>query len=121
MYCSECGAQNDDRAYRCVQCGAVLPQAPVAQPPAPASYDVPTYLAQAILVTLLCCLPFGIVAIVYAAQVNGLLAGRQYEMALEKSNSARTWCWAAFVCGLVLAVIWLLLVGLGAAVGFRSA
>jgi len=114
MYCSECGAQNDDSAYRCGQCGAVLPRAP-------ASYDVPTYLAQAILVTLLCCLPFGIVAIVYAAQVNGLLAGGQYEMALEKSRSARTWCWVAFLCGLVPLVVWLLVVGLGAAAGFASA
>jgi len=36
---------------------------------------VPNYLVQAILCTICCCLPFGIVAIVYAAQVNGKVAG----------------------------------------------
>lgn len=35
---------------------------------------MPTYLAPAILTTIFCCLPFGIVSIVYAAQVNGKLA-----------------------------------------------
>lgn len=120
MYCTKCGTQNDGNAYRCVQCGAVLPQVPVVQQPAPASYDVSTYLTQAILVTLFCCLPFGIVAIVYAAQVNGLLAGGQYQMALEKSSSARTWCWVAFLCGLVPLVIWVLVIGLGAAARLAS-
>src|SRR5207237_6484686 len=32
--------------------------------------DVPSYLVQSILATLFCCMPFGIVAIVYAAQVS---------------------------------------------------
>src|SRR5438046_3002438 len=39
-----------------------------AQPP------IPNYLIQAILCTILCCPPFGIPAIVFAAQVNGRVA-----------------------------------------------
>src|SRR5438093_12052328 len=42
---------------------------PLSLPPKPV-VAVPNYLIQAILVTLCCCLPFGIPAIVYAAQVN---------------------------------------------------
>jgi hypothetical protein len=62
---------------------------------------IPNYLVQAILCTLCCCLPFGIVAIVYAAQVNSKLAGGDFHGALNASQNARTWCWVAFALGLV--------------------
>jgi len=41
---------------------------------------------QAILCTLFCCLPFGIVAIVFAAQVDGKLAAGDYNGAVYSSN-----------------------------------
>jgi hypothetical protein len=63
---------------------------------------VPTYLAQAILTTLFCCLPFGIVSIVYAAQVNGKLAVGDHAGALQSSQNAKTWAWISFGTGLVL-------------------
>jgi len=69
---------------------------------------LPNYLVQAILCTIFCCQPFGIVAIVYAAQVNGQLATGNYRAAQASSNSARTWCWAAFLCGLALMLVWML-------------
>ena len=74
MYCRKCGTQNADNTYKCVQCGEVLDQVPGSQV---APVQVPNYLVQSILVTLFCCLPFGIVAIVYAAQVNGKLQARR--------------------------------------------
>ncbi len=52
---------------------------------------VPNQLVWAILATLLCCLPTGIVAIVYAAKVDGLVAAGDYDGALSASNSAKTW------------------------------
>ena len=119
MYCSKCGALNDDAAYNCIQCGQALGPARAAQQLSQAR-DVPTYLAQAILVTLLCCLPFGIVAIVYAAQVSGKLSAGDYQGALETSNKARTWCWVAFLAGVIPAVIYLIIMlvaGLGGALG----
>ena len=74
--------------------------------------EVPNYLVQAILCTVFCCLPFGIVAIVFAAQVNGKLAAGDYQGAVSCSNSARTWCWVALCVGLVLQIlpllVWLL-------------
>jgi Interferon-induced transmembrane protein len=63
--------------------------------------DVPSYLVQAILVTLCCCLPFGIVAIVHAAKVNGFLASGNYEQAVRASDEAKKWCAIALVLGLV--------------------
>jgi hypothetical protein len=80
--------------------------------------SVPTYLAQAILCTLFCCLPAGIVAIVYAAQVNGKLAAGDYPGAALASKNAKTWTWVSF--GIGLAVIAIYFVVVVVAVGSRS-
>lgn len=74
----------------------------ITQPtPRPASVRVSNYLAPAILVTLCCCIPFGIPAIVYAGQVNGKLAAGDVAGAQEASRKAQMWCWIAFGLGLV--------------------
>ena len=72
-------------------------------------HSVPNYLVQAILCTLFCCLPFGVVAIVFAAQVNGKLAAGDYRGARVTSDSARTWCWVSFGLGVVPIVLWFLI------------
>jgi hypothetical protein len=66
---------------------------------------VPNYLVQAILCTLFCCLPFGIVAIVFAAQVDARLAAGDCAGAVNSSNQARMWCWIAFGLGLAWIVV----------------
>jgi len=66
---------------------------------------VPNYLVQAILVTLFCCMPFGIVAIVFAAQVNTKLQIGDYAGALNASKNAKTWSWVAFGCGLAVYLV----------------
>lgn len=63
------------------------------------------YLVWAILTTICCCLPFGIVSIVYAAKVNSLYLAKQYDAALEASNNAKKWAIIAAVCGIVLGLI----------------
>ena len=63
------------------------------------------YLPQAIGLTILCCMPIGVVAIVKAAQVNSKLAVGDWQGAMNASASARTWCWVAFACGLVANII----------------
>ena len=68
--------------------------------------DVPTYLVQSILVTVLCCLIPGIVAIVKAAQVKAKLRAGDYEGAVRASNSARGWCWASLWLGLAWLVLY---------------
>jgi hypothetical protein len=63
--------------------------------------NIPTYLAQAILCTLFCCLPFGIVAIVFAAQVGSKLSAGDISGAQRSSDQARMWCWISFGVGIV--------------------
>ena len=77
---------------------AAAPAGPV--PPVAAVTNVPNHLVFAILVTVCCCLPFGIPAIVYAAQVNGKLQAGDYAGALDSSSKAKMWCWIAFGLGL---------------------
>jgi len=103
MYCKYCGAENPDDALRCGACGKALqPRAPGAPTP-----TVPNYLVQAILVTLCCCVPFGIVAIVYASQVNAKLAAGDYAGAVEASQKAKTWCWVALGAGALIGLLYL--------------
>ena len=47
------------------------------------------YLVWAILTTILCCLPFGIVSIVYATKVDNLYYAGQYDEAMAKAKSAK--------------------------------
>ena len=62
------------------------------------------YLIEAILVTIFCCQPFGIVSIVYAAQVNSKFAIGNYEGANNASKSAKNWVIAALISGLIILV-----------------
>jgi hypothetical protein len=101
MYCTKCGNQNDDNAYKCVRCGEVLQQINI---PGVALQRIPNYLAQSILVTVLCCLPFGIPAIVYSAQVNGKIQAGDIQGAIHASSKAKMWGWISFGVGLVVSI-----------------
>ena len=52
---------------------------------------VPNHLPKAILSTLCCCLPLGVVAIVYAAQVQGHADAGNADAAWNASRNADTW------------------------------
>ena len=65
----------------------------------------PTYLAWSIIVTLLFCLPFGIVAIVYASKVSGLWSQGRYDEAQRASNTAKNWVIASAITGLVWFIV----------------
>ena len=104
MFCPKCGVANADNSRNCAQCGTELRVEVVS---------VPNYLIPSILTTLCCCLPFGIVAIVYAAQVNSKLAGGDAEGAKAASRKAHIWCWVSFGCGLLVVALQILIAVLG--------
>jgi hypothetical protein len=82
-----------------------MEQQPTQSPQTPP----PNYLVWAILTTILCCLPFGIVSIVYAAQVNSKWTAGDIEGAQSASKNAKIWAWVAFGVGLAAAIIWAIL------------
>lgn len=71
------------------------------------------YLVWAILTTLLCCLPFGIVSIVYSSKVDSYwFAGRQGQ-AMDAARKAKNWAIASAVSGFVFGILYILLVVFG--------
>lgn len=77
----------------------------------------PNYLAWAIVTTILCCLPFGIVSIIYAAQVNSKWTAGDVSGAFQSSKNAKTWAWVSFAVGMMGMVIWIALVAFGILAG----
>ena len=142
MICPQCRARNPENAKICVLCGGRLPRAEAGQaeppmedlrlaprPVAPDSApgygepwpgreppeEIPSYLLQAILVTILCCWPAGIVSIVYAARVNGAVQRGDLVQARRLSRNARTWAWVSLWFGLAASAIYTVLIATGAA------
>ena len=78
-------------------------------PPAGGTHEyIPNHLVWSILSTLFCCLPLGIVSIVYASQVDGKRAAGDIAGAREASGKAKFW--AMLSAGLALIPITLYLV-----------
>ena len=85
-------------------------------PPASGSTTVPNYLVPAI-VSIFCCWPLGIVAIIFAAQVNGKVASGDIAGAMDASKKAKMFSYIAIGIGLAGAVIYVLLMILGIGLG----
>ena len=82
------------------------PPPPPGYPPQPPAGRAPSnYLVWSILVTIFCCIPFGIVAIVKSSQVNGLWAQGRYAEAQASADSARKWIIWSVVVGLIVNAI----------------
>lgn len=109
MYCTNCGTPRPDGATACANCGA-----PVQHfPPQP---GLDTYLVPAVLTTLCCSpcgTPFGIVAIVYAAQVNSKLAAGDLAGATRASQNAKMWTWIGAGVGILVALAYAVLTAIG--------
>ena len=71
------------------------------------------YLVPAILTTIFCCLPAGIVSIVFAAQVNGKWQAGDQAGAMDSSRKAKTWAWVSFGVGLAGILVWVLVAVVG--------
>lgn len=90
-----------------------------AQPP----YQGPppdNYLVWAILATVLCCLPLGIPAIVFASQVNSKWAMGDVAGAHESANKAKQFSmWSAIVAVVGVVLYLIFIVALGGLAAYR--
>ena len=73
---------------------------PGMMPPKPNNY-----LVFAIIATIFCCIPLGIVSIIYASQVNSAYSAGNYDAAKRSSDKARIWMIWTIVAGFVGFVI----------------
>jgi type IV secretory pathway VirB10-like protein len=73
------------------------------------SYEMPpkSWLVESILVTILCCLPFGIIGIIKSASINGLWQQGRYDDARKASQQAKTWTIVGAIIGLVVQVAYI--------------
>jgi hypothetical protein len=117
-YCPNCCYSDGATAAYCPRCGQRIPQQPGAAPvgaysPQHAaagntvSHNAPpdTHLAKAIFATVMCCIPFGIVAIVQASSVNSKFQSGDIAGAWEASRQANNWgnwsIWTGAAVGVV--------------------
>lgn len=80
----------------------------------------PTYLALSIIVTVLCCLPFGIVGIVKSSNVSKEYAAGNYAKAKDASKQAKTWSIIGLCCGLFWIILYIILLACGFMAGLAD-
>ena len=102
MYCKNCGVELPEGAKFCTSCGreqTTGTEAPYTDRMDTTCSKRPnTYLALGILVTIFCCLPFGIVSIVYASKVDSCWNNGRQNEAMDNSRKAKNWAlWGSSV------------------------
>ena len=93
------------------------PGSSFGQQPGIPGQPIQNYLWQSIVVTLCCCLPFGIVAIIFAAQVNDKLRRGDVAGAMHASKQAKMWG----LIGAGIGVLVMLIYGLFGGAAFMEA
>lgn len=114
MFCRNCGARIPDGTNFCPYCGSNQTAAGPDPLVRHQQGEKPsTYLVLSIIVTILCCLPFGIIGIIYASKVDSCWNAGNFDDARENSRKAKTWALAGLVLGFVTYLIYILLIFLG--------
>ena len=85
-----------------------MPQKPVNWVP---------YLILSIISTLCCCLPFGVVGIVFSAKINSAMLAGNLEEAQNNAKMAKIWIIVSFAIGLLTWLIYMVLIVTGAVSG----
>ncbi|HZV68161.1 MAG TPA: CD225/dispanin family protein [Saprospiraceae bacterium] len=95
---------------------------PVAMPYSQPYQERPpkNWLIESILVTIFCCLPFGIVGIINATKVESLWNSGQKEASLKASQEAAKWIKYGVITGLVFMVLYFILFFFGIVAGLGS-
>jgi hypothetical protein len=67
--------------------------------------SVDSYLLPALLTTIFCCMPLGIVALIYSGKVSAAKEEDDLEAAMEASRKARRWYRAAIIVSVIANII----------------
>jgi hypothetical protein len=71
--------------------------------------EIPNYLIPAIVATIFCCIPVGVVSIIFATQVNNKIAAGDIAGAMEASQKAKKFMFITIGAGLAVWIICIIL------------
>ena len=108
IYCPECGAANGPESKKCRICSAKLPSEGKAcdygdydfeaEPKKSKNVAPPAYLGASIMLSICCCCPLSILAIIFGLQSTYAFKNKDYDRADRKSEAARkTIIWGCFL------------------------
>ena len=97
------------------------PYAPPAAHLGSGGADIPNYLVWSILATLFCCVPGGIIGIIYSNKANTAKMMGDYAGALQANKTAKTWLIVSVVTWVVLVGLYIVLVVMGGALSMIEA
>src|SRR5574344_423334 len=135
--CPNCGSFIPSEAENCPKCGAMLHaesrqgqeskenqqsyqsyQRPYQSYQQQPSIPCPkTWLVESILATIFCCIPCGIVGIIYASQVSSNYAKGSYQEAVNSSHNAKMWTLIGAIVGFVGLILLIIISIVGGASG----
>ena len=106
---------------------SLFPISSTSPPPVAVPYGNPVieappknWLIESILVTIMCCLPLGIVGIIYATKVDTLWSTGQRDAAYQASREAGKWVKLGAIIGLVVIVLYIMLLVFGVFAGLGA-
>lgn len=67
------------------------------------------YLVEAILATVFCCMPLGIVALINAVGVSNAYFRGEYALAQYKSTQAKKWVKWSVILGVLYIIVWVVI------------
>lgn len=111
MFCKNCGTELAEGTRFCTKCG-------YDQNSDRPFYGIPekrpkTYMVLAIIVTVCCCIPFGIVSLIYASRVDSAWNTGHYEDAGRFSAKARNWALWGIILSVLFYVVYIILIVAG--------
>jgi hypothetical protein len=93
-------------------------------PPSSAPATVPNKMVMAIIATVVsimgCCLPHGLVSLMFAMQVGKKEAAGDIEGANNAAKQAKMWAWISIIAGVLGLVTWIICAVLGLFAGIMS-
>lgn len=101
MFCQRCGMELDGNRQSCPHCGAASSPQNTLMPATDSG------LVWGILTTLFCCMPFGIVAIIYACQASSYAAAGNMAAAEQAIRSSKRY---SLISAIVFSVLFTLFI-----------
>ncbi|MBR2586488.1 MAG: CD225/dispanin family protein [Thermoguttaceae bacterium] len=104
-FCRGCGTALNPEQVLCVRCGTPVQAGQDQYGSDGNGEDVPNYLVWAILEALFCCIPCGVIGIIYAVGANSAAETGNCALGRKRARAAKYW----LIAGMVLAILAIIL------------